>query len=157
VSAAPKFGATGLAPVTVLPELAIDLSLGQVLPSRLGKTEAPLRMLPELEIEFSPTVPVLELRLVLRPQVPSWQVSLDLFRLYAAVNQLDLRHQGSGLLPAEASYDQPNQEGVLSVRFKPFQPQGAAERLGRLASAINEAQEYPSLLRCEAKVVCTAA
>jgi len=80
-----KYGQTAPAPVTILPELAIDMSEGQPPLSNLGKTEVPVHVLPELAPDFGPTVPALHLQLTLRPGVPPWQVSVDLFRLYAAV------------------------------------------------------------------------
>jgi hypothetical protein len=152
-----EYGQTAPAPVTILPELALDLSEGQPLLSDLGKTDVPVHGLPELALDFGPTVPALHLQLTLRAEVPPGLVSLDLFRLYAAVNQLDLSLHGAGLLPGEASYEDQTPNGTLSVTFKPAEPHGAAERLARVVSAINAAQNYPSLLRCEAKVISIAA
>jgi hypothetical protein len=151
------YGQTAPASVTILPELAIDMSEGQSLPSELGKTEVPVHVLPELALDFGASVPALRLQLTLQPGVPPWQVSLDLFRLYAAVNQLDLSLHGAGLLPVEASYEAPASNGTFSVTFKPGEAHGAAERLARVVSAIKEMQDYPSLLRCEAKLVSIAA
>jgi hypothetical protein len=153
----PEYGRTTLAPVNVLPEMPLDLSEVQPLPADLGKTDTPVHVLPELALDFRPTVPALRLQLTLRAGAAPGQVSLDLFRLYAAVNQLDLSLHGAGLLPGEAAYDEQPPNGTLSVTFKPAEPHGAAERLAHVVSAINAAQAYPSLLRCEAKVVSIAA
>jgi hypothetical protein len=52
------YGRTALAPATILPELAIDISEGQPLASDFGKTEVPVHVLPELAVDFGPTVSV---------------------------------------------------------------------------------------------------
>jgi len=144
-------GQTASAPVNILPELAMDMAEGQSLLSNLGKTEVPVHVLPELPLDWCPTVPILRLQLTFRPGAAPWQVSLDVFRLYAAVNQLDLSLHGAGLMPAEAFNEEPTSNGTISVTFKPAEAHGAAERLALVVSAINEVQNYPSLLRCEAK------
>src|SRR5438128_975447 len=41
-----KYGKTAIAPVTILPELAIDMSEGEPLPANLGRTEVPVHVLP---------------------------------------------------------------------------------------------------------------
>jgi hypothetical protein len=152
-----KYGQAAAAPVNILPELTIDLSSGQSLPSNIGKTAAPVHILPELAVDFGPTVPALHLHLTLRPGVSPAQVACDLFRLYAAVNQLDLDLDGAGLLPLEASYEEPPSDGAVWVTFEPAEPLGAGERLARVVTAIKEIDDYPSLMRCEAKVVAIAA
>jgi hypothetical protein len=152
-----KYGRTAVAPALVLPEMALDLSEGQQLSTTLGKTEVPVQVLPELAMDFGPTVPVLQLRLTLKPGAAPGQVALDLFRLYTAINRFDLSQSGAGLLPEEASYDEPISGGTLSVIFKPANPQGASERLETVISSLGGAQDYPSLQHCEAKVVSVAA
>jgi hypothetical protein len=141
----------------MLPELAIDMSDGQPLPSNLGKTVVPVHVLPELAVDFGPKVAALELRLTLRPDATPGQVALDLFRLYAAVNALELNLGGSGLLPRDASHDAAPSNGTLSVTFKPANNDGAAERLATVVNAIQGAQDYSSVQRCEAKLVSVAA
>jgi hypothetical protein len=133
------------------------MSAGRAKPAELGKTEVPVHVLPELALDFGLTVPALHLQLTLRPDVPPWRVSLDLFRLYAAANQLDLSLHGAGLLAAEAACEERAPEWTVSVIFKPAEPHGAEERLARVIGAIQEVRDYPSLLRCEAKVVTITA
>src|SRR5262249_32693892 len=112
-----KYGETEFGPVNILPALTIDMSGGQPLPPKLGETEIPVNVLPELAFDMSPDdiLPVLQLRLTLRPGATPGQVALDLFRLYAAINQSDLSQQGSGLLPGEASCEETTSNGTLSV------------------------------------------
>jgi hypothetical protein len=150
----PTCGKTAVAPVSVLPELAIDLSEEGTVPVQLGKTAVPVQALPELAIDFESTLPALHLELSLRSGVPGWQVSLDLFRLYAKLNQLELSLHGSGLLPAKATSASGER---VSVTFMPANPIGAAERLARIVSAINDLEDCPAVLRCEAKIVSVAA
>jgi hypothetical protein len=152
-----EYGQTAAAPVNILPELPIDMSDGQALSPVLGKTEVPVHVLPELALDFGPTVPALHLQLTFRPGVPASRVSCDLFRLYAAVNQLDVSLNGAGLSPVAASCEEHTADGTLSVTFKPGDPDGAGERLARIASAVKVVSDYPSLASCEAKVVSIAA
>ncbi len=85
-------------------------------------------------------------------------MALDLFRLYTAVNQLELSRRGAGLVPDDASGADAPSNGTLRVTFKPVEPDGAAERLAVIVSAIGEAlKKYPSIERCEAIVVPVAA
>jgi hypothetical protein len=150
-------GQTALAPETILPELAIDMSEGQRLPSSLGKTEVPVHVLPEMAVDFGLTVAALQLRLTLRPEATPGQVALDLFQLYAAVNQVELSLGGAGLLPRDATDEAATANGTLSVTFQPANLDGAAERLAAVATAINGAKDYPSLQRCDAKLISVAA
>jgi hypothetical protein len=148
-----NYGRTAFGPVVVLPEQVMDMSEGQPLPAPLGKTGVPVHVLPAWEVDFGPTVPAMFLRLTLKPGATPAEVVRDLFRLYAAVNQLDLGQQGSGLLPCEAICEEPPSKGILSVTFKPANPQGAAERLAMVVRAIQgTAKDYPSLQGCEAMV-----
>ena|SRR5438128_9182259 len=152
-----NYGKTVVGPVTILSDMPIDMSEGQPLPPNLGKTEVLVRVIQGPTLDFGPAVPALQLRLTLRPEATPGQVALDLFRLYAAVNHLELSHQGAGLLPGEAIHDETASNGTLSVTFKPALRDGAAERLASVVRAIHGAQDYPSLQRCEAMVVSVAA
>jgi hypothetical protein len=152
-----KYGRTELAPVTTLPELAIDMSEGQPVPTNLGKTEVPVCVIQGPTLDFEPTVPALQLCLTLRPGATPAQVAVDLFRLYAAAIRLELSQGGTGLLLEEISCDEPSCHGSLQVTFKPSDLRGAAERLAGVVSAIHGVLDYPSLQRFEAKVVAVAA
>jgi hypothetical protein len=48
----PTYGQTVVTFVTVLPELAIDLSEERSVPFEVGKTDVPVQALPELAIDF---------------------------------------------------------------------------------------------------------
>jgi hypothetical protein len=130
---------------------------GSSAPPNLGKTEVPVSAIPGPTLDFAPDVPVLQLRLPLRPGSTPEQTALDLFRLYAAVNQADVGQGGTGLLPREAASAEPSANGSLWVTFQPADPHGAAERLDRVASALTELVNYASVEICEAKVVAVAA
>jgi hypothetical protein len=152
-----KYGRTTPGPVIMLPELAIDMSEGRPLPSNLGRTEVPMSVIEGLPLDLGSTVPALQLRLTLRTGATPGQVAVDLFRLYAAVNQLDLTQGGTGLMPGEATYDEPTANGTLWVTFRPADPQGATGRLVRIISAINQVHDFASLKGLEAKVVSVGA
>jgi hypothetical protein len=129
-----RYGRTIAAPVHILPELTIDVSGGQPLPPRLGKTEVPVHPLPELTFDFqsAETTPILQLHLYLRSDATPAEVACDLFRLWAAVNQLDRNHSGMGLTPDGASRSTTPVSGTMQVTFKPTDPVGAEERLTQL-------------------------
>src|SRR5437870_4958717 len=90
---------TAPGPVHLLAEQVFDFSEGQPLTLALGKTDAPVRILPELVFDLRPagSVPALQLSLSLQPGIAPGEAALDLFRLYTAMNQLDVSHHGSGL------------------------------------------------------------
>jgi hypothetical protein len=162
-----EYGQTTPVPVNILPELAWDVSEGQPLPTTLGKTEAPVVILPELVCDLKPVepVPALQLRLSLRTGSPPGEVALDLFRLYTALNQLELSHRGSGLTLEDALCDVLPTNGTMRITFKPTDPNGAADRLTELVRVINEMstnepglrQPYRSIERWEAQMVPVAA
>jgi hypothetical protein len=82
------------------------------------------------------------------------EVALDLFRLYAALNELERSYHGAGLTPGASHCDATPTNGILHVIFKPADPDGAEERLTRLAETIQSAiGHYPCIERWEAKVV----
>jgi len=137
-----------------MPELAFDLSEGHPLPATLGQTESPVVLLPELAFDLSAAEPVpsLQMTLTLRPGATPGLVALDLFRLYAAVNQLELSEHGAGLIPDDASCESTTNDGTMRATFRPADPNGAANRLGMVVSAMSDALKYPSVVSCEAKV-----
>jgi hypothetical protein len=152
------YGRTEPGPVHILPELLFDLSEGESLPANLGQTEVPVVVLPEVVFDLLPKpVPSLQLTVFLRPEATPGQVALDLFRLYTAMNQLELTHRGAGLAPDDASSEGTPSNGMMRITFKPVEPDGAAERLAAIVTAIGEAQtEYSSIERCEATVLTPA-
>lgn len=162
-----EYGRAVPVPVDHLPELAFDMAGDRPAPSGLGKTDAPVSILPELpfDLQRAEPVPALQLSLQLRPGMTPTEVALDLFRLYTAVNQLELTHLGAGLILADALCDATPTNGEIQVTLKPADPSGAAERLTKIVSVINGAAaikagvrlEYRSIERCEAKVVQVAA
>lgn len=105
-------------PVQLLAEQVFDFSEGQPLAPTLGKTDRPVSILPELVLEGRPTgaAPALQLSLSLQPGTAPGEAALDLFRLYTAVNQLDVSHHGAGLIVDEARCDIPQTSGEFGSR-----------------------------------------
>src|SRR5436305_2031607 len=128
-----KYGKAELGPINILPELTWDMFEGKPIPPGLGKTETPVTVLPEMACDFASedTTPVLQLSVCLRPEAIPVQIALDLFRLYAAVHQLELSLGGRGLIPSGHANGTPAGTS-LSVTFKPTDPTGAADRLASL-------------------------
>jgi hypothetical protein len=140
-----EYGRTEFAPVTILLELAIDMFEGKELPPNLGKTEVPVHVVQGPTLDFAPTVPVLQLRLIFREGATPEQVAEDICRLFIGMNRVDLSHQGAGLLPGEISREGPTSNGTFSVTLKPAELNGAVERLARIASAISQVHD---ILHC---------
>ena len=143
------------------------MSEGQQLPSTLGKTSASVNLLPERVFDLQPAqpVPALELSLSLRPGAAPGEVALDLLRLYVSLNQLELSQRGAGLTPDENLCQATAIDGNMRITLKAREPNGAPERLARLAKLINEAANsgpdapprYASIERCQAQVLPDAA
>jgi hypothetical protein len=87
----------------MVPKIVFDMSEGRSLPPNLEKVEVRMILLPEmvLEMEPIPRGPVLHLNLSARPEVAPGEVALDLVRIYAAVNHLEMRHHGGWLVARE--------------------------------------------------------
>jgi hypothetical protein len=152
----PKYGRAAPARVTNVSGPPINMLEGIPVPPNLGKTEVPVSAIQGPTLDFAPDVLALQLRLTLRPGTTPEQAALDLFRLCAAVNQVDASQGGTGLLPREAASAEPPVNGSLWVTFQPADPLGAAERLASVASAIAGLVNYASVQACEAKVVAVA-
>jgi hypothetical protein len=164
-----QYGRTVPAVANILPELVFDLAEDQRQPRSLGKTETPVNLLAVLACDLMPSeaVPVLQLSVRLRPGATTEEVARDLFRLYAAVNRLDLSLRGAGLTPDDASCEATPTGATMRLTFKPTDPSGSLERLTGLVRAINEADNghrppddalrYPSIESCEAQVIQAAA
>jgi len=153
-----RYGQTMMGPVHNLPDLVIDFAEGQELPAGLGKTEAPVRNLPDLEIDFDDAAhtPMLQLTLALREgeNAPAKKLAVDLVRLFAVVNELELSAGGAGLEFDDASCDAVDDDGKIRICLKPADPNGAEERLRVLVDRINQdAALIPaSFERCEARI-----
>jgi hypothetical protein len=152
-----------------LPEVVFDFSEAQEVGCAVGKTEMPVRLLPELafDLDSGGSVTILQLTLSLRSGSTREEVALDLFRLYAALNHLERSHGGSGLSPNDAAFDATVSGGELRVRFTPTERSAAPERLARLVRAINGTAGAPSdcdaifgyrsIETCAAQVIQSAA
>lgn len=150
----PKYGRCDFAEVVPLPELVFDLSGGGPLEG-LGQTDMPVHNLPPMAFDLlAPAAPVLVLSVSPRPGASAGEIALDLFALYDAANKLELSHQGGGLRPAGDG--EVAEEGTVRLTFVPAEPEGAGERLGKVAAALNaaaaEGRPYRAIDRCEARV-----
>ena len=81
-------------PVHLLAEQVFDFSENQPLSPTLGKTDAPVCILPELVLQWRParSVPALQLSLSLQPGIAPGEAALDLFRQWRAIG----RSRGDG-------------------------------------------------------------
>ena len=128
------------AAVVVLPDLAFDLAEGKPLPgpAQLGKADMPVRVLEELAFDLQ-SLPVLQVTVQVRAEATPTQIGYDLYRLYVALNQLDLSLNGHGLTPDEAT-PLATSNGSCTVTFRPNRPEGAAQRFAQMADLINASQ-----------------
>jgi len=157
-------------PMTVhnLPEVVFDFSEAPQPGAAVGKTEMPVRLLPALafDLDSGGGVAILQLTLSLRSDSTREEVAMDLVRLYAAINRLELSHGGSGLTPNDAVFDAKAAGGELRISFTPTERSSAPERLARLVRSINQVTgdhsdsavlAYRSIETCAARVVQSAA
>lgn len=150
----PNYGRCDFAEVIPLPPLVFDFSEGQSLEG-LGQTDMPVRNLAPVAFDFlAPEAPaVLELSVQLRAGATPGEVALDLFRLYAAVNEMELSQQGGGLRPANDG--ELAEDGTVRLTFIPAVSEGARERLEKIAALIAAAVgvpgRYRAIDRCEAR------
>jgi hypothetical protein len=163
-----KYGRAVAVSAIPLPELVFDLSEGGAPVTPHGKTETPVNILPELvfDLHAGEPTPALQLNLFLRLQATPGEVALDLFRFVEAVNQLDLTFRGTGLTPDDALCQAAPTGEKMRIVLRPRGPEGAADRLARLAAAINAKADpavpmqrlsYRSIERWEATVLPSAA
>ena len=154
-----EYGQTEPAPVHVLPELVFDLSEGEQLPATLGQTEVPVIVLPEVAFDLIP-----------EPAAVNTDHGIPATRGDAGAGgprpvpplhsdeSTGTYPPGAGLVPDDASSEGTPSNGTMRITFKPVEPDGAAERLAAIVTAIGEAQtEYSSIERCEATVLAPAA
>src|SRR5262249_7430716 len=130
-----NFGKAEAAAVQVLPDLAIDFAESNPLPSLLGKTDTPVHLLPELAFDLQ-SLPALCVTVHVRAEATPTQIGYDLYRLYVALNQLDLSLNGTGLTPDEPTALS-SSNGSCTVTFRPNRPEGAAQRFTQIADLIN--------------------
>jgi hypothetical protein len=125
--------------VHVLNPVEFDLSADQPQPAPLGKTAAPVRVLPAVSfnLEQPLAVPLLQLTLYLRPDADPAGLTLDVLRFFDALNRRERDLGGAGLTWDEArSQAAP---GVVRLVVTPNHHDGAKERLTRLADAVTAA------------------
>src|SRR5207237_1166 len=99
MSASPKFGRAVPESANPLPELTLDMLEGQPIPAGLGKTHAPVNVLPPLSFAMpagQPT-PVLQLTIAFSNDATAAQIGRDYHRLFVLLNEQDLAQGGSGL------------------------------------------------------------
>lgn len=136
-----KHGRTEIGPIHVLGPFEIDFSAGQALPPDLGQTETPVNILPAFEIDMSQPVedPKLVLTFKLRPDATAATVGADLVRAWRALSDYERSLNGYGLNPGEASDERTPDGDVIRWVLTAANPAGAANRLAKLAEAVNTA------------------
>lgn len=140
MSADPKFGRTVPESVNGLPELTLDMLAGKSIPPGLGKSHAPVNVLPPLSFAMPARqpVPVLQLLIAFRPDATPAQIGRDYHRLFVSLNAYDLAQGGSGLQPMEVANDTISSEGEVPLAFRPIDPHNALPRLAKLIETIEE-------------------
>ena len=128
--------------------MVTDFLDGRPLPPGLGQTETPVNILPTCEIDMGeplPAGPALALTFRHRTGAEPAAVTLDLLAAYAAPNRFEISLGGSGLAPNEAGTDLTAANGVVRLVLRATEPAGAADRVARLAAAVNGAPPDPAL------------
>jgi hypothetical protein len=130
-----KYGRTEAAPVRPLDPVEMDFAGGKPLPPGLGKTDIPVRPLPELAGEMRPP-PVLTLTLWVRPGASSAEVAADLFGAWRGLNGYVWELLGAGLVPAGARSERTAEGEVIRLVLAAGGP-GTAGRLAEVRDAVN--------------------
>ncbi len=122
--------------VRVLEAVEFDLSGKGPQPGALGKTVAPVTVLPGVRCSLAqpPDVPLLQLTLYLRPELEPAGLSFDVLRFFQGLSQYECELGGPGLTWDEA-HSQGSAEAVRLV-VAPNERRGAKERLTRLANVV---------------------
>lgn len=128
-------------PVIHHPEVAFDMTGGRGAdPGMTRVVPVPVIHHPEIAFDMTaprPTEPRLALNLRVRPEAPPADVTRDLLSVYAALNRYEVRLGGGGLTPDEARSDLSAAGGEVRLTLTPVDPAGAADRLAKLAEAVN--------------------
>jgi hypothetical protein len=129
-------GRTDFGGVNILGELAFDLSEGRELSPRLGKTDAPVNVLPAWELDLSRNT-ALRLTVQVRPGATPVAIAADLVAVYQRLNEFEIRLGGKGLAHADSQPNATRHDAIEWV-LAATDPSGAAERLGKLAVVVND-------------------
>lgn len=136
-----KYGRTEIAPIHMLEPAAFDFFDGQPPPPGLGQTETPVNILPAFEIDMGEpaTTPTLVLTFKLRPDATAATIGADLVRAWRVLSDYERSLNGYGLNPGEASDERTPDGDVIRWVLTAANPAGAANRLAKLAEAVNTA------------------
>lgn len=132
-----KYGRTEIAPINLLPPMECEFYYGGPAPPGLGRTETPINVLPEWVVHMPEPTPALTLTLRLRPDATAAGVAVDLFGVWRALDGYERSLRGGGLSPGEARDEQTADGTVIRYVLTAVNPVGAADRLARLAEAVN--------------------
>jgi hypothetical protein len=122
-------------PVHHFPAVEFDMTAGRgVDPGMARAVPVPVHHFPAVEFDMTAGVPSLALTLRRRPDADPAFVEADVRAVWDAVNAFDRSLGGMGLAPVNVV------EGgdVIRLTFTPADPAGAADRLAKLAAAVNE-------------------
>lgn len=138
MSTEPARGQTEAEPIRLLEAAEFDFFDGAEPPAGLGRTDTPVRLLSECVCDGADPVPVLVLRLDVRPGADPAAVAFDALAAYAALNRYEISLGGSGLTPDESLSDLSASDGAVRLGLRAAGA-GAAERLARVVAAVNAA------------------
>ncbi len=136
-------GRTEIASINMLNPVEVDFAAGISVPPNLGETEAPVNILPTVELDLleATAAPVLVLTLKLRPDATPAGAAVDLFMVWKALNAYEVRLNGAGLNPGEASDERTADGTVIRLVLSATEPLGATERLAKLTEVVNGAMD----------------
>jgi hypothetical protein len=151
-------GSTTTASVQLAPELALamypDSPGADRLPlnspaANLGRTDTPVNVLPSLAFDMQPQTPPPSLALTVRVRrdAQALDVAFDLCRLFATINQLEVKLGGAGLMLHEGFLQEqangrkravPTEQINAAVLLVPTEANDAAGRLARVIDALHD-------------------
>jgi hypothetical protein len=121
-------------PVTHHPEVVFDMTGGRgVDPQMTRLVPVPVTHFPEVTIEMT-AVPSLLLTLRVRPGASAADAGADVIRVWKVLSDYDRTLRGRGLTTGGAVDD----GDLIRLTLTPVDPAGAADRLAKLAAAVND-------------------
>ena len=122
----------------MLPPLEVDYATGKTLPEKLGRSEAPVTVLPRVIVEFEQSArPALQLTLQLRPEIAPASAALEVMKFVQALDWYERGLGGHGIVWDKAHSHATPDQGVVRLILTAGSFTGAAERFERLKDAIN--------------------
>lgn len=123
--------------ITNLEPVEFDLLAGKSVPTGLARTVTPVTPLPPVKFDLRPAPDSLALRIMLEvsPSADPGRVALAVLSLIDDLGEYDRRLGGKGVR-WDRSHSDAGSSGNVNIVLTPNDPEGAAERMAKMAEFI---------------------